>query len=773
MSKSIGIDLGTTNSVVALKKIETEILANAEGELLTPSVVSVQKKGSFLKTTKMLVGKHALDWMLQDPENSIVSVKRLMGRGFSDNEIQQLISEKRFDYKLQALSNASEQSLCVLLNEQEYTPEQISAKILEKLKQDSEKQLGEKVDYVVVTVPAYFNDKQKVATRRAATLAKLKVQRLLPEPTAAAISFGVDNMQAGEAKTVMVYDLGGGTFDISILTISDGQFIEQGKGGDMWMGGDDIDNLIRQYVYSETEKENEVENLPSLIEQMTPSDKNRFLGEIKKKVEEAKIKLSTSEKAYIDILGLLKDEDGDIIDIDVELSREKFEQLLKPFVERTVSLSKKLITNIGFDLDLVDQVILVGGSSNIPLVVQEIKQLFGEDKVLVHPRPMLAIAEGAAILAHRLSDSYECPQCGHEVAQDDKICSSCQFNLEDNQIEKGLLDIVHTSSHDYFLELDGGENYKLAEQNTPLPFHAHFSFKLLSHEQRLAHLKFSNEVNEKQESIGSIWLTFKLPDGEYFNENNTPEIQLDFEIDINNLITVTAYLEEYPDITVSKTLSRGGVDEQLFLELENSINKVNNNEDDTDFFVSFEFLNRSLDLAEDINQLVDSDTGNVNKKRYKEIVKGHRIALDIFDNDESFLGNMHYLDNIMSSFSFLLTDNEKKKIENKINIFKEKTKNSELNEIVKARDRALKEMDKHPTLEALSTINHAKNLCSDDPNQYQYFSHAIDKIIAYLGSDEDENEEDKQFFQKVLSDASIVRETKSKKNLHIFKGVQV
>jgi len=211
MSKAIGIDLGTTNSVVAIKKINTDIILNSEGDQLTPSVVSMQVLPIYKKNV-ILVGKPALDWMLQDPGNTITSIKRLMGRGYSDPEIQALLAVKRFAYHLKAIENASENSLCVTLNQQEYTPEQISAIILEKLKKDSEQKQNESIEYAVVTVPAYFNDKQKMATRRAVALAGLKVQRLLPEPTAAAISFGVDNLKNEEAKTVLIYDLGGGTF---------------------------------------------------------------------------------------------------------------------------------------------------------------------------------------------------------------------------------------------------------------------------------------------------------------------------------------------------------------------------------------------------------------------------------------------------------------------------------------------------------------------------------------------------------------------------------
>ena len=477
MSKAIGIDLGTTNSAAALKRLETEIIPNREGDPLTPSVVSCQAEtGLFRNKRKFIVGKHALDWMAQDPENTILSIKRLMGRNFTDQEVQRLIQEKRFAYTVKRLSKGSEHSVAIVLGDEEYTPEQISAKILAKIKADTERRLKETAEYAVVTVPAYFNDKQKHATRMAAALAGLKVQRLLPEPTAAAISFGVDALTEGEAQTILVFDLGGGTFDIAVLTIAEGQFIEQGKGGDMWMGGDDIDSLITRYVYNETETEHDIDNLAELIEQLPAADKNRFLSDLKRKVEAAKIQLSTHDRAVIEILGLLQDEDGDILDIDVELTRTQFESLLLPFVERAVELTLQVINDIHFDLDLIDKVVMVGGSSSIPLVIRKMQEVFGEQRVLVHPRPMLAIAEGAAVLAHRLSETYECPACGQTVAQTDPTCGACQFDLTANLAKTGVVDIVHTVSHDYYLALEDGNGYRLVEQNTPLPFKTQAAF---------------------------------------------------------------------------------------------------------------------------------------------------------------------------------------------------------------------------------------------------------------------------------------------------------
>ncbi|MBF0204846.1 MAG: Hsp70 family protein, partial [Desulfamplus sp.] len=295
MAKSIGIDLGTTNSVAAVKKVHTEIIKNAEGDLLTPSCVTLQsKKGliKFISKENFVVGRHAVEWMKQDPANTVTAVKRLMGRSINDPEVQKIISDRRHLNTITTHSRGTENSLAIVLGKKEYTPEQISAKILEKIHVDAENSLGDTIEYAVITVPAYFNDKQKHATRNAAALAGIKVQRLLPEPTAAAISFGVDNIGKEDAKTVLVFDFGGGTFDLSVLTISGGQFIEQGKGGNMWLGGEDIDQKIIDHVLQETAKEYEIEDIHSFIDGQDAAVRNRFSAELKHAVEKAKIDLS-------------------------------------------------------------------------------------------------------------------------------------------------------------------------------------------------------------------------------------------------------------------------------------------------------------------------------------------------------------------------------------------------------------------------------------------------------------------------------------------------
>ncbi len=768
MSKVIGIDLGTTNSAAGLKTLKTEIISNAEGDPLTPSVVSYQAKKGFLSKEKFIVGKHALEWLAQDPENTIISIKRLMGRNVTDEEVQKFINEKHFAYTVKPLSRGSTHSVAVLLNGKEYTPEQISAKILEKVRTDCEKQIKESVEYAVVTVPAYFNDKQKHATRMAATLAGIKVQRLLPEPTAAAISFGVDNLAEGEAKTILVYDFGGGTFDISILTIADGQFIEQSKGGDMWMGGDDIDNIISQSVYQKTQTEYEIDNLPDLIDRLPSAEKNRFLSDLKQKVEAAKVQLSTRDKAHIEILGLLKDEEGDILDIEVELTREQFEALILPFVERSIALTKQVIEGVNFDLELIDKVVMVGGSSCIPLVVQKVKELFGDDRVLVHERPMLAIAEGAAILAHRLADTYECPACGHEVSQSDEICSACQFNLMEDLSKTGVVDIVHSTSHDYYLELEDGSGYLLAERNTPLPFKTQASFKLMHVEQRLAHFKFYNMVNDIKESIGDLWLSFDL-DASDVKQDEVHEVSLEFEIDENNIITVSASLKDLPDIKVSRTLSRGNVDERFFLDLEQSIARVNREK--RDYYAAHDFLTREIKIANKINRIIDPDTGEENTNVREHVEMQQDVANKLVERNEAPLSNIFFAEDFVTKYRQFFSDKDRTTLEKKLELLKDRNERGSVDEILKARDELSDELDEHPGLIALKSVENAADIVSEEnpakAPRFEKYLHDIHE--ALFRKDRDTF---KRLMTEIMPEVHTTLQNYGKKDLHIWKEIR-
>ena len=320
MKKAIGIDLGTTNSVVAFKDTAVKIIRNKENEELTRSCVG-SRKG------EILVGTKAYLDIKRDQINTILSIKRLMGGAIKDKMVQDMINSHYYKFGITALQGGTDDAVAVVLGGKQFTPEQISSEILKKLKADAEERLGDEVTHAVITVPAYFTEKQKNATRVAAQLAGLKVQKLLAEPTAAAIAYGVDNMKTGDSKTVMIYDFGGGTFDLSILNIVDGQYMEAGTGGDRWLGGDDLDRKLQAVVLEKVSSQYKISNIKNLVENLSEKKRILFEGEIRLQTEAAKIQLSSAKTAQILVDNLLEDENGDVIDIDVTITRDAFEKI--------------------------------------------------------------------------------------------------------------------------------------------------------------------------------------------------------------------------------------------------------------------------------------------------------------------------------------------------------------------------------------------------------------------------------------------------------------
>lgn len=741
MSKSIGIDLGTTNSVAAIKKVHTEVLKNAEGDFITPSCVTIKKKKLPFSKPAFVVGRHALEWMKQDPENTIVAIKRLMGRSYQNEHVQQIISDRRLRYRIKPHSRGTANSLAVILGGKEYMPEEISAQILEKVRRDAEKAQNSDVEYGVITVPAYFNDKQKHATRTAAALAGMKVRRLLPEPTAAAISFGVDNVTGDEAKTVLVFDFGGGTFDLSVLTISGGQLIEQGKGGDMWLGGDDIDGLVADYVLAQTAKEHEIDDITAFIENQDEKPKNLFLGELKIKVEKAKIRLSTEDEAYIEILGVLKDSDGDSVDVDVVLSRDRFDEIIAPTVESTIKLTRKVLEDIHFTPDLIDNVLLVGGSSRIPRIISAMKQEFGDEKVLVHERPMLAIAEGAAILSHRLADTYECAQCGGVVSQSDTLCGNCGFDLDKYTIEQGVLDIVHSAAHDYYIYLENGERHLFVEKNTPIPCEKTEQFKLVHPEQKLVHMKFFNVVNEKEESIGDLWLGIDTEDKEEKEKKAEHEgplhVGITLKIDENNLIEVAVALKERPDVQLSKTLSRGKSDEKLFVSLEKTITEVNQGRPSK--YVAIDLTLRSLSAIRDINKVVNPETGEVDEPAYDRATLKIEKAKKLAAEDISSKTTIYYAKNLLMNFGPAISSKNQATIRKNIKRLEEMDESGTYEENVKAYNDLDASLDDLGGVNTLMQIRKAGEQCMEtDPARAPKFFRCIKDILkAFTDGEQD------------------------------------
>lgn len=494
MGKTIGIDLGTTNSVVAFKDATVRVVATGpNNEDLCRSCVALDPSGSFV------VGNAPYkNWRRYAP-NIVVSAKRLMGGSITDPQVQKMKADKdMYPYGISKLSGGTDNSVAIIMKGTEYTPEQISAEILRQLKNDASVKLGDEVTHAVITVPAYFNEKQKTATRKAAELAGLKVQRLLAEPTAAAISYGADKMAADEDKIFLVYDFGGGTFDLSILVASGGNFIESGTGGDRWLGGDDIDRIISEYVITEAGKVNNVD-IHYAINSLSEKKKYAFQGEFKNEVESAKKVLSQSESATISIYDYLETEDGDPIDIEVSLTRANFENMIRPLIQRTLDLIDELLEKTAYPIDTIDNILLVGGSSCIPLVRKMLTDKYGQDKILASEKPMLAIAEGAAILSHSMGTESECPNCGKIIPVGADKCPYCHMSTAGaapTDTKDGGVLVSFTTKHKFFIEIaDDADNkdYELIiGDNEVLPNEVSKKFYTLVENQKIIAVKLYN-----------------------------------------------------------------------------------------------------------------------------------------------------------------------------------------------------------------------------------------------------------------------------------------
>lgn len=403
--KAIGIDLGTTNSVAAyceLGRRDPRVLATSAGENLTPSVVSL-RRSKRSPDGERLVGRAALNYAPSAPEDTIFSIKRLMGRDFADPAIAQV--RKTFNYKVVRGPNEDPRAH-VEFGGATRTPIQISAMILGKVKEDAEKFLGEAVTHAVITVPAYFNEGQRAATREAGEQAGLVVKKIIDEPTAAAIAFGVQ-MQPGDRHRILVYDLGGGTFDISILQmVRDQQGRDQFQvmqiEGDNWLGGDDFDQRIVEKIIRSMKAEYKVD----------PSGDKKFLLLAKSKAEEVKRALSQAVEADIVIPAAYRTDQGVMVDVEATVTRDEFEGMIRSYVDKSMELVRKALAQQNLTPEDVSDVLLVGGSTLVPLVYQAVENVFGKGKVRRNINPMECVALGASVLAATLR-GVECPnsQC--------------------------------------------------------------------------------------------------------------------------------------------------------------------------------------------------------------------------------------------------------------------------------------------------------------------------------------------------------------------------